>query len=281
MTSVSSRDSDNEYCSTLAYSRQLDRVSRSMRFTLTLKRAKRRAFQLIEAVGPIDNTRRRVTAYADLCRAEILERPLRGPGRLMPVPPDRWSIQVRADDRPGRRNYTACHELGHALFYEGGIFPPLGRGSQFMDDLIEERVCEAIASGLLMPRGMFLEAASHYRRPSWDAIEGLASTFDASLGATLLRVADTNPWPNVSVLRWRSVPHGANWLQLEAVSLRSDRTSEEISIEIDEATPLSVLRTYTQGMPTTDAFVNNSFLASRSIVLGGRRATISLLVQEA
>lgn len=149
-------------------------------------------------------------AYAELCRAAIIEVDIFPSGRIVPAPGDRYVIQVRRAESEGRRNYTACHEVGHLLFMEYGLFPqtPAAAADRARDGMIEEAVCEEMAAGLLMPWKAFVDVARAFR-PSLNAVEEIARTFRASFEATLGRLATTRPWPFVSMVRW--TPQGESW----------------------------------------------------------------------
>jgi hypothetical protein len=81
------------------------------------------------------------------------------------------------------------------------------------------------------------------------------------------------------VLKWRRVEANLNWLNLEAVRLKSGRSEDVVTFRVNETVPLSVLRTYRCGTPTTDRFVDNSCLASRPMRLGGQTSIISLFTR--
>jgi hypothetical protein len=103
--------------------------------------------------------------------------------------PDGFRIYYDETAGEGRRRFTIAHELGHALLERsGGHCPRTG---------VElEKICDLIATEILLPRASFLRAL-----PSplaVDSIFSLAQAFKTSLSATAARVSELK---FVSVLR--------------------------------------------------------------------------------
>jgi hypothetical protein len=79
---------------------------------------------------------------------------------------------------PGRRRFTIAHELAHAIFETTGPnCPRYGREL--------ERICDMLASEILLPRQVFIERAGSDCSPQ--KIFKLAGEFQTSLMATALR----------------------------------------------------------------------------------------------
>lgn len=81
---------------------------------------------------------------------------------------------------PTRKRFTIAHELGHAIFEGTGA-----RAPRTGDEL--ERLCDMLASEILMPRDIFLSLANG--DPSLSHLLEVAHTFKTSLSATSIRYA--------------------------------------------------------------------------------------------
>jgi hypothetical protein len=73
-----------------------------------------------------------------------------------------------------------------------------------------ERVADAYAADLLMPRYLFHPMAAEVARPSFDLIGDLADRFDTSLTATAIRFIDMNTVPAILVCHG---PAGRQWFK--------------------------------------------------------------------
>ncbi len=80
-----------------------------------------------------------------------------------------------------RRRFTIAHELSHAIFEKTGRNCPR-TGAEL------ERLCDMLATELLMPRGAFLERCG--TDPNIDTVFELARTFETSVAATAIRCAE-------------------------------------------------------------------------------------------
>jgi hypothetical protein len=80
-----------------------------------------------------------------------------------------------------RRRFTIAHELGHAIFEMTG--PRCPRSGNDV-----ERLCDMMATELLMPRGKFLEAVGS--DVTVQKILSVASLFQTSLATTAIRFAE-------------------------------------------------------------------------------------------
>ncbi len=82
-----------------------------------------------------------------------------------------------------RRRFTIAHELAHAIFEQSG--PKCPRSGKEL-----ERLCDMLATELLMPRREFLREAGKPDDLSWSKIDDLSRMFRTSLSATSLRCAE-------------------------------------------------------------------------------------------
>ncbi len=82
-----------------------------------------------------------------------------------------------------RRRFTIAHELAHAIFESTG--PNCPRTGREL-----ERLCDMLATELLMPRLSFMREAGPQSHLSWRKIDLIARLFQTSLSATALRCAE-------------------------------------------------------------------------------------------
>jgi hypothetical protein len=196
----------------------------------------------------------------------------------MPSPKNRFTIQLRLDQPPGQRNFTACHEIGHILFKTHHIFPNRGSdpGSILSDYLIEERLCEEVAAALLMPDESF-SAEARSLQPSLTSIDVLARLFDVSFGPALLRVAETAPWVDAALVEWSPSATGC-WFtarpRLLGASGRQLRWTLEALSRVDLG-----LETVAEGRIRSVAarFSNGWVVESTRVPLGVKNVVVSVL----
>lgn len=124
---------------------------------------------------------------------------------------DQAIITVRNSGDPRRRRFSIGHELGHWIHHRGrssicrssDIGNP-GAASQL------EKQADRFAADLLMPRFLFCRSAAQLKRPDFEGIDMLATTFTTSRLATALRCVDIDSWPAVLVCHG---PSGRRWFK--------------------------------------------------------------------
>lgn len=124
---------------------------------------------------------------------------------------DRAIITVQHGGDPRRRRFSIGHELGHWTHHRGRssvcrsseIGNP-GSSSQL------ERQADRFAADLLMPRYLFLPSLAAHHRPSFEAIDALASDYATSRLATALRCLDLAEWPVMLVCHGKG---GRRWFK--------------------------------------------------------------------
>lgn len=102
-----------------------------------------------------------------------------------------FRILCSAGQSAVRRRFTIAHELAHVLFEKSGP-----RAPRVGADL--ERLCDMLAAEILMPRTVF-EPALNQSTVDTSVVRRLASQFQTSLTATVLRCADLRPLSVVSI----------------------------------------------------------------------------------
>lgn len=142
--------------------------------------------------------------------AIVKYRPLDGcEGRIVGVG-ERAIITV--DDRrlPTRRRFSVAHELGHWHYHRGRSFicRPDDIGNYCRDIFDPERVADAYAADLLLPRFLFEPRARKLGSVTFEAIDILRNEFNTSITATAIRTVEYGPEIAMLVCHSRS---GRRW----------------------------------------------------------------------
>lgn len=130
---------------------------------------------------------------------DVRPAPMVGAARLIPTDAG-LLIEVNEDHSPGKRNFSANHEVSHTLMptyvdrrvddTETGAFPTGGAVGTWE----EEHLCDVGAAALLLdPR--WLRPLARQLSPSIATLLELAELFGASLEATARQLAVLAPWP--------------------------------------------------------------------------------------
>jgi len=102
-----------------------------------------------------------------------------------------------------REKFTIAHEIGHTFFYNLQTSPPARLSPSPFPIADEQRICDLIASELLMPRNSVLRAVERLESqgrtaPQPDILMSLARTYSVSVPAVARRlVQDLNVWDAV------------------------------------------------------------------------------------
>ena len=110
--------------------------------------------------------------------------------------------------KAARARFSWAHELGHIVFQSGSLARPQFRSAQRSHKQIE-RLCDMIASEVLMPREQFSE---HMNQLDFTlaAVPKLAQVFDTSIVSTAIRYTDLLPFPAVLSV-WKSESGGLTY----------------------------------------------------------------------
>jgi len=167
--------------------------------------------------------------YAALAGAKVIEADISSSG-LMSVFNGRIIIEVNRNDRPERKNYTVCHEVGHIEVRRAAkVLPPLSKNGKIFRGKVEnegsskeeERLVEQFAANLLMPKDIFRIKAEPLT-PSLENAFVLAKMFRTSLGATLRRIISLGVWKCVII--W-CIPEKMKGVDEWAVKIQEFRSS--------------------------------------------------------
>ncbi|HEX9941522.1 MAG TPA: ImmA/IrrE family metallo-endopeptidase [Thermoanaerobaculia bacterium] len=165
-------------------------------------------------------------------RVRLVNLPNQIAGRLLRYPSG-YEIEVCAADPRHRQRFTLSHELAHLCFLSHAPALPQERGIVSKVQKIdgrEERLCNRIATELLMPQSRFL-SESRQLNPSFESIEALSHIFDVSLAAVLARVKELAAW-SVGETNWKlDIDTGVLtktakprfWCRIRKKTSRSDR----------------------------------------------------------
>ncbi len=123
---------------------------------------------------------------------------------------DRAIIRVNRSSRPRRQRFSIGHELGHWHHHRGRMLicrsEDIGNRKQGTARL--ERVADAYAADLLLPRYLFVPISRQYDEASFRTVRELGSLFDVSLTATAIRLVESRHSPAVLVCHG---PEGRKW----------------------------------------------------------------------
>lgn len=127
---------------------------------------------------------------------------------------DQAIITVRNSGDPRRRRFSIGHELGHWIHHRGrsSICRSSDIGNPEAASQLEKQA-DRFAADLLMPRYLFVPSVAQLKRPDFESIDELATTFTTSRLATALRCVDIGTWPVVLICHG---PSGRRWFKRAA-----------------------------------------------------------------
>jgi len=145
-------------------------------------------------------------------------------GLLQLAPSGSYVASLRSGQGESRKRFTLAHEIGHAVVYRS-LAPPgqpprdaLRCGSTATAvDRDEERLCDIVATELLMPRTQFLQKMDEFGVCA-GTIPQLSREFSVSLQAASRRVTQLSAY-NLAVALWTRGDQGSlipKWYVTEA-----------------------------------------------------------------
>lgn len=161
----------------------------------------------VERPGEID-----VEAIAWMLGAKVRYRELHSCEARIVGREDRAIITV--DTRVGakRRRFSVAHELGHWHHHRGRCLicrtEDIGTSRRQAAD--PERVANDYASDLLLPRYLLDPMLRGVQKPTLKAVREVATAFDASLTATLIKIIESDRYPMMIVCH---ATKGRRWFQ--------------------------------------------------------------------
>lgn len=157
------------------------------------------AERLLQELGVTEPEEIDLKAIAFYLGARVHYRPLDGCEACIIGNADAAIINVNIKSSDRRKRFSIAHELGHWCHHRGRTLVCRVDDYQPRDTLSPERVADAFAADLLMPRYLFDPAAREYPKLTSKAVITLADLFDTSLTATSIRVVQGNYFPALVV----------------------------------------------------------------------------------
>jgi hypothetical protein len=110
---------------------------------------------------------------------------------------DKAIISISEDSGFQRRRFSVAHELGHWALHRGRQFECRATDidNAANDPLNPERQADDYAADLLMPWYLFMPLLGHAKHVDLALLEHMQRSFDVSLPATAIRVAEANVEP--------------------------------------------------------------------------------------
>lgn len=110
-------------------------------------------------------------------------------------------IYLREGLPESRRRFTIAHELGHRLLLHPRA--PAERYRRRLAGDAEERLCDAIAASILLPRHWMISEYRNWRH-TLETVRRVSRRTSTSLSASLVRLCEVNGWQE-SLLRFKLV----------------------------------------------------------------------------
>lgn len=129
---------------------------------------------------------------------------------------DKGIISVLPSTMPERQRFSIAHELGHWAHHRGeSVACRATEIGKFSKTNQVERIADQYAADLLMPWSMFKQECRRHPRLDLKALKAMASTFNCSLTATLIRMIDSSFYPTAMMVQHRAVS-GRKWFRAAA-----------------------------------------------------------------
>lgn len=162
-----------------------------------------------------------VEAIAYFAGLKIKRRHLKSCEAMITGMGDRGIISVLPDSMPARARFSIAHELGHWAQHRGQTIAcrstDIGKFSKTNN---VERAADQYAADLLMPWSLFREVCKQHHKLDLKALKAIAGVFQCSLTATLIRVIDSDRYPNLMMIH-HHVSAGASGSGQRRISLVS------------------------------------------------------------
>jgi Zn-dependent peptidase ImmA (M78 family) len=140
---------------------------------------------------------------------------------------------LRKGQSESRKRFTLAHELGHVIVHGSvGRPPPVGAEELFQcrattpAEKEEERLCDLIASQLLMPQAQFARVIQEIG-VSAETVPAIARRFAVSLEAVSTRLVGLLPY-EVGIGYWYLSDDGANIVPKWYLTRSGPRSSEQV-----------------------------------------------------
>ena len=106
-------------------------------------------------------------------------------------------VRVDRSSHPRRRRFSIGHELGHWRHHRGRLLVCRSEdiGNRTPGAATIERVADAYAADLLMPRYLFIPIARQYSRLDFRTVREISDLFETSRPATAIRLVEDKHSP--------------------------------------------------------------------------------------
>lgn len=112
-----------------------------------------------------------------------------------------------------RQRFSIAHELGHWAHHRGqSVACRATEIGGFSKTNQVERAADQYAADLLMPWSIFRNECRKYPRLDLRALKAMASTFNCSLTATLIRMIESTAYPTAMMVQHRAL-RGRKWFR--------------------------------------------------------------------
>ena len=145
---------------------------------------------LLQELGITEPSEIDLEAVAHYVGAHVRYRPLKGCEAHILGCDGKALITVKEDVSARRKRFSIAHELGHWRFHRGQTLVCRVDESQPREGRSPEKVADAYAADLLMPRYIFEPMARQFEKFSFKSIASLADAFNASLTAAAIRLIE-------------------------------------------------------------------------------------------
>lgn len=117
-------------------------------------------------------------------------------------------ITVKQDSSPSRKRFSIAHELGHWRYHRGKTLVCRVDEYRPREGTSPEKVADAYAADLLMPRYLFLARAASLGNIAFDTIGSLGGAFKTSVTATAIRLINLDQFSGLLISH---TPRGRKW----------------------------------------------------------------------
>lgn len=145
-------------------------------------------------------------------------------------------ISVVPTTMPARQRFSIAHELGHWAHHRGqSVACRVTDIGKFSKTNTIERSADQYAANLLLPWSMFKNVCQQHARLDLKSLKAVANVFGCSLTATLIRMIDSDLYPNAMMIHHGAA--GRKWFKSAAKIPRywfpkGDLDSESFAFEL-------------------------------------------------
>lgn len=176
---------------------------------MTSRPVYRKPADLLDELGITEPNEILIEALAAHCGATIVEQPLSGCEARLIGFGDKAIITVNSSSSPGRKRFSAAHELGHWLRDRGDVAAACTDEtlSGRWQDKDRESGANKFAADLLLPDSIFRPRIKN-RPITLETVQEMKHAFNTSTTATAIRLVELGSFPGMAIC---SGPKGRIW----------------------------------------------------------------------